>query len=117
LRLAEDERGLAVAADLAMDDPDVQRLAAKTTRGLVTHMSFAFIVKDQSWNEDRDYRWINEVDLHRGDVSVVTQPANPATSFVVGDALAPPDRPRSAPSNLGLYRAKARALALASGVR
>jgi hypothetical protein len=43
-------------------------------------MSFAFRVTRQQWSPDYDQRDILEVDLHRGDVSVVNFGANPATS-------------------------------------
>lgn len=81
LRLAEDDQGLRVDATLDPTDPDVQRLAPKVRAGLIDQMSFAFSGAKSSWNEDMDQRTITSLDIHRGDVSVVNQGANPATSF------------------------------------
>lgn len=85
LRLTEDERGLAVDADLNPDDPDVQRLMPKVQRGDIDQMSFAFRVTRQTWDEDYENREIAEVNIDRGDVSVVNQGANPATTFSMRD--------------------------------
>jgi HK97 family phage prohead protease len=80
LRLSEDEKGLHVEADLDPDDPDVARLAPKMARGDVDEMSFAFRAVRQEWDEDYTERRLNEVSIDRGDVSVVSYGANPATS-------------------------------------
>jgi HK97 family phage prohead protease len=131
LRLNEDDRGLHVDATLEPEDPDVQRLLPKVRRGDVTEMSFAFRVVRQSWNDDYDQRTIHEVNIDRGDVSVVTMGANPATSFSMRDAkefleaLQRPefdelvrqlerDRPgkRSRERELEIYKARAFALRL-----
>jgi phage head maturation protease len=48
--------------------------------GNVDEMSFAFRVTRQQWSPDYDQRDILEVDIHKGDVSVVNFGANPATS-------------------------------------
>jgi HK97 family phage prohead protease len=134
LRLNEDERGLHVDATLEPDDPDVQRLLPKVRRGDVTEMSFAFRVVRQSWNDDYDQRTIHEVNIDRGDVSVVTMGANPATSFSMRDAkeflealqrsefddlvrLLERDRPRKNSRDLDYYRARAFALRLRSQAR
>lgn len=104
LRLAEDEQGLYVEADLEPTDPDVQRLLPKMQRGDVTEMSFAFMVIRQQWlNEAGEEvpwwdiagieRHILEVSIQRGDVSVVSYGANPATSAeLVARAQAEPQR-------------------------
>lgn len=86
LRLTEDERGLQVDADLNPDDPDVQRLMPKVQRGDIDQMSFAFRVTRQTWDDDYENREIAEVNIDRGDVSVVNQGANPATTFTMRDA-------------------------------
>jgi len=86
LRLAEDLRGLSVVADLNPKDPDVKALAMKMTSGLLSDMSFAFRVTDQEWDEECENRTIRSVDLHQGDVSVVTYGANPATSSTMRSA-------------------------------
>jgi hypothetical protein len=83
MTLSEDNTGLRVEADLDPDDPDVQRLAPKMRAGLIDQMSFAFRAVRQSWNEDYTDREITETDIHRGDVSVVNQGANPATSVSI----------------------------------
>lgn len=79
LSLAEDSRGLAVEAHLDPNDPDVARLVPKMQRGDIDQMSFAFRAERVSWNDDYDRRDILEANIHRGDVSVVNQGANPAT--------------------------------------
>lgn len=84
LRLSEDRKGLRVEADLDPQDPDVQLLARKMTSGnLDGQMSFAFRAIRQVWNDDYTDREIQECDIHRGDVSVVTQGANPTTSSAI----------------------------------
>ena len=81
LKLTEDTKGLRVEADLDPADPDVQLLARKMSAGnLDGQMSFAFRPTRHAWNEDYTDREILECDIHRGDVSVVTQGANPNTS-------------------------------------
>ena len=81
--LSEDNTGLRVEADLDPDDPDVQRLAPKIGAGLVDQMSFAFQVNRQEWSDDYTERIVTEANIHRGDVSVVNQGANPSTSVSV----------------------------------
>lgn len=71
---------LSVQASLEPSDPDVARIEKKMQRGDLNEMSFAFRVVRQEWNDDYTQRDITEVSLARGDVSVVTYGANPATS-------------------------------------
>jgi HK97 family phage prohead protease len=80
LRLSVDTTGLLTEADLAKDDIDVQRIAPKMRRGLMDEMSFAFRVMRQEWNEDYTERYITELSLEKGDVSLVNYGANPATA-------------------------------------
>lgn len=82
--------GLFVDADLDRQDPDAQRLQRKMARGDLDAMSFAFQVTDQEWSDDYSQRAIKGYSLHRGDVSVVNQGANPAASASIRsqDALA-----------------------------
>jgi uncharacterized protein len=80
LRLTEDGKGLHIEADLDPDDPDVARLAPKMARGDVDEMSFAFRAVRQEWDDDYTERRLSEVSIDRGDVSVVSYGANPATS-------------------------------------
>jgi len=75
----EDSRGLAVDADLDDEDPDVQLLSRKMNGGLIDQMSFAFRASRQEWDLDYTERRILEADIHRADVSVVNQGANPST--------------------------------------
>jgi HK97 family phage prohead protease len=87
LKLSVDNGGLKVEARLDRSDPDVQRLEPKMRRGDMDEMSFAFRVKKQDWRAHPDYeaddqslRVIEELSLHKGDVSVVNFGANPTTS-------------------------------------
>lgn len=82
LRLYSDGTGLRAEADLDPTDPDVQRLMPKMRRGDLDQMSFAFRVPagGDSWSDDYSERTLREINLQGGDVSVVTYPANPATS-------------------------------------
>jgi HK97 family phage prohead protease len=82
LRLAEDSTGLQMAADVNTDRSDVRNMVAAVEDGNVDEMSFAFRVPagKSMWSPDYDERAILEVDIHRGDVSVVNFGANPATS-------------------------------------
>lgn len=85
LRLSEDSTGLHMEADVSTKRSDVSDMLAALGDGSVDEMSFAFRVTRQMWSPDYDQRDISEVDLHRGDVSVVNFGANPATS--VGGAM------------------------------
>jgi len=75
--------GFRAQSPLDASDPDVQRLAPKMRRGDLTEMSFAFRVMEggDSWDYsgDRPLRTLQHLDMHGGDVSVVTYPANPGT--------------------------------------
>lgn len=83
LRLAEDSTGLHIEADLNPARSDVRDMLTAIEDGNVDEMSFAFRVTRQQWSPDYDQRDILEVDLHRGDVSVVNFGANPATSVAL----------------------------------
>lgn len=87
LTLTEDEKGLRVSAQLDPNDIDVQRLMPKVQAGLIDQMSFGFRVTRQTWDEDYENRDICEVNIDRGDVSIVNQGANPATSFSLRSLL------------------------------
>ncbi|MGW7239731.1 HK97 family phage prohead protease [Streptomyces sp. NPDC054804] len=80
LRLAEDTQGLQIGADVNTSRSDVRDMVTAIEDGSVDEMSFAFRVVRQMWSPDYDQRDILEVDIHRGDVSVVNFGANPATS-------------------------------------
>jgi len=78
--LSTDKRGLRVTARLDRSDPDVQRLAPKMQRGDIREMSFAFRTVREEWSDNDTVRRLMELNLHKGDVSVVNFGANPATS-------------------------------------
>lgn len=80
LRLSEDTQGLRMEADVNTGRSDVKDMVTAIEDGAVDEMSFAFRVTRQKWSPDYDQRDILEVDIHRGDVSVVNFGANPATS-------------------------------------
>ena len=81
LRLAEDSVGLLVSADLDPVSPKVQELRSGIDRGDLDEMSFAFMVTRQEWSPDYSQRDIQEVNLTKGDVSVVNYGANPSTAI------------------------------------
>ena len=91
LQLSQDSVGLRVSAQLDANDPDVRSILPKMRRGDVDEMSFAFRVNDQVWSEDYSDRTITEVNLARGDVSIVSFGANPATVAALRAALADDD--------------------------
>jgi phage head maturation protease len=58
----------------------VAYIAPKIRAGLIDEMSFMFRIVRGQWSPDyMEYR-IDEVDIDRGDVSIVGYGANPATS-------------------------------------
>lgn len=97
LQLSTDDHGLKVTAQLDRSDPDVQRLEPKMRRGDMDEMSFAFRVRAQRWeaakgfeDDPQSLRTITDVNLQKGDVSVVNWGANDTTSAElksVSDAL------------------------------
>lgn len=82
LRLAEDSTGLHMAAEVNTARRDVGDMVHALADGDVDEMSFAFRVPagKSMWSPDYDERSILEVDIHRGDVSVVNFGANPSTT-------------------------------------
>jgi HK97 family phage prohead protease len=83
LRLAEDDKGLAIE----IDPPDTQwarDLMVSIKRGDISQMSFGFVAEGQSWDEDEEgnvARTLNKVRLF--DVSPVTYPAYNSTDVAV----------------------------------
>jgi len=71
------------APDLDAANPTVQEIRSAMARGDLGEMSFSFMATRQEWNEDFSQRTVTEVKLL--DVSVVTYPANPATSASLSD--------------------------------
>ncbi len=83
LDLSTDNTGLHVRAGLEPTDPDVLALRPKMERGDLDEMSMAFRVVRQEWNDDYTERTLTELNLNKGDVSVVNYGANPHTSAQV----------------------------------
>jgi HK97 family phage prohead protease len=85
LRLGEDSTGLHMSADLNTSRSDVRDMVTAIEDRNVDEMSFAFRVPSgkSQWSPDYDQRDILEVDIHKGDVSVVNFGANPATSVAL----------------------------------
>lgn len=81
LALAEDDEGLRVDAEnLDMRVSYVADTVYNLERDLYREMSFMFWVTAGQWSPDYTEYRINEVDLNRGDVSIVGFGANPLTS-------------------------------------
>lgn len=82
LRLAEDQKGLAVEIDLP-DTSDGRDVKALIERGDISGMSFGFSVLKQEWDEtvDPPTRTILEVELR--EVSIVSEPAYDGTSIAL----------------------------------
>jgi HK97 family phage prohead protease len=88
LQLRTDTKGLRPEASLDLRDPDVQALQVKVERGDVNQMSFAFRTIRQEWDEEETQRTLMEVSLDRGDVSIVTNGAQPKTSVQLRSLIA-----------------------------
>jgi hypothetical protein len=109
LKLSEDKIGLAVAATLDTRVSTVNDIAILMDAGALDEMSFAFRITKQKWldADGEEVPWwdlsgierhISEYNLHRGDVSIVNQGANPYTDAkmrslteLLRDATAQPD--------------------------
>lgn len=78
------QTGLWAEATLDPASPLVQTLRSAMNRGDMSEMSFGFQVTKQEWSKDYAERDVLEVRLF--DVSVVTYPANPATSVQLNSA-------------------------------
>ena len=87
LTLRETDDGLEYDATADSDDPDAKVAARKVNQGLMDQCSFAFRVTRQAWDDDYTQREISEVDLNRGDVSIVNFGANANTSIVMRSLL------------------------------
>lgn len=95
MTLSADTHGLEVVVPaLDMRNPMVQALASAMERGDMDEMSIGFVATQQMWSADWMQRTISEINLHRGDVSMVCWAANPAangasmTALPVGEAAA-----------------------------
>lgn len=80
LQLSEDSTGLHIGADVNTSRSDVSDMVTALDDGNIDEMSFAFRTTRQQWSPDYTQRNIKEVDIHRGDVSVVNFGASPTTS-------------------------------------
>jgi HK97 family phage prohead protease len=80
MRLSEDSTGLHVEADLDPANGQVRDIRSAMERGDLDEMSFAFRVTRQEWSPDYTQRDITEVNMNKGDVSIVNYGANPHTS-------------------------------------
>jgi HK97 family phage prohead protease len=89
LTLLEDKTGLRAIAELDPENPSVLAIKSAVTRGDLDEMSFGFRVTRDEWFDERGEpsnkmvgteRRISEVNMNKGDVSVVNYGANPATS-------------------------------------
>lgn len=81
MTLSADSHGLAVAVpSLDGANPLVQALASAMDRGDMDEMSIGFIATQQQWSPDFSERRITEINLNRGDVSMVCWAANPAAN-------------------------------------
>lgn len=111
LRLAEDDKGLAVEIDLP-DTQTARDLTASMERGDIDGMSFGFRVTKQEWDETQDppLRTIREVELF--EVSVVTFPAYADTEIALrtrqeAEEEAKREREKKIHDQLGYSRRKA----------
>ncbi|MEW2302569.1 HK97 family phage prohead protease [Streptomyces sp. NPDC006655] len=80
MRLSEDSTGLHVEADLDPNNGQVRDIRSAMERGDLDEMSFAFRVTRQEWSPDYTQRDITEVNMNKGDVSIVNYGANPHTA-------------------------------------
>lgn len=81
MTLASDSYGLEVIVpSLDGRSPIVQSLASAMERGDMDEMSIGFIATQQQWSQDWMTRRITEINLNRGDVSMVCWAANPAAN-------------------------------------
>lgn len=83
LNLGADSHGLLVDASLDLRNPKVQELQSVLDRRDTEDMSWAFRVTVDEWTKadnGDESRLIKEANIDGGDVSIVTQGANPGTS-------------------------------------
>ena len=82
MKLSEDSTGLHVEANLNAEHPLFRYVTSALDRRDLNEMSFAFRILDpqSGWNEEYTERNITQVDLNRGDVSLVNYGASPHTA-------------------------------------
>ncbi len=81
LELEEDETGLRSIANLDTSVQAVRDIQTAVNRGDLDEMSFAFRIERAHWSPDYSELRIDEINLSRGDTSVVNFGANPTTSI------------------------------------
>ena len=79
LLLSVDDHGLKVRADLSKTESS-RSLYEDIRAGLISEMSFAFTVREDSYDKDTHIRTINKIKKVY-DVSAVSIPANPSTEI------------------------------------
>jgi HK97 family phage prohead protease len=84
-RLSEDGEGLRNEADLDRRDALTNSVCVQLQRGVLSKMSFSFRAVKDTWNDAYDDRGVTEAALY--DTSIVTYPANPATSGELTEAM------------------------------
>lgn len=90
LSISEDDIGLLVhAPNLDPEDHDVAYIAPKMRAGLIYEMSFRFRITRGVWSPDYTEYRIDAFDIHRGDVSIVGYGANPNTTSILRESVAP----------------------------
>lgn len=85
LTLATDKVGLLSEARIDRRTQDGRDLEISMERGDLDEMSFAFRTVRHDWTDDGALRTLLEVNLDKGDVSVVNNGANPATRIRIAD--------------------------------
>jgi HK97 family phage prohead protease len=88
LKLAVDRVGLNSEARIDRRTRDGQDLEISLERGDLDEMSFAFRTIRHDWSDDGELRTLLEVNLDKGDVSVVNNGANPKTRVRIATAEA-----------------------------
>lgn len=82
LTLREDAHGLLTTAQVNPNRSDARDMLTAIEDGDLTEMSFAFRVVQERWDDTYENRELIELNLDRGDVSVVNFGANPGTSIL-----------------------------------
>lgn len=84
-QLSDDGTGLLNLASLDRRQTYTNDMCISLQRGDVAKMSFSFRSTDDAWNDNYDDRLVRELQLF--DTSIVTYPANPATTAELVDAM------------------------------
>lgn len=79
LTIGRDDTGLWYEPRLDPQNTDVRNILSGIRRGDLDESSFAFRITSGSWSPDYTAYRIEQLDLHRGDVSTVNYGANPGT--------------------------------------